>query len=69
MARPGFCPNCGKLLPLGPHGAQPFSADEAGIEGRGWDCYCKSCKWSGDIMPDNEDHAEVEHKKEGAHAS
>ena len=54
MPRPSFCPNCGKPLPAGPQGAQPFSEDVTGIEGRGWDCYCDACTWSGDIMPDNE---------------
>ena len=25
----------------------------------GWDTYCEACDWSGDIKPDNEDHADV----------
>ena len=52
MSRPVFCPNCGKKLPDGPHGAQGVTNT---VSGRGgWDCYCETCKWSGDIMPDSE---------------
>ena len=54
MSEPKFCPNCGAPLPEGPHGRQPFGA-EAGDGG--WDCFCDICKWSGDIMPDDEAEA------------
>ena len=53
MARPLFCPNCGKSLPKGPHGAQGFTNTMTGDGG--WDCFCAACKWSGDILPDSED--------------
>lgn len=54
MTRPNYCPRCGEPLPDGPHGAQPFKVSmDAGADG-GWDCYCEVCKWSGDIMPDDE---------------
>ena len=58
MTHPMYCPNCGVLLPAGGQGAQPFTRTEKGegtIE-KGWDCYCATCKWSGDIYPDEEYH-------------
>ena len=54
MSRPIFCPNCGAKLPEGAHGAQPFVG--TGLVGEdGWDCFCDACRWSGDILPDDED--------------
>lgn len=60
MSRPNYCPNCAAPLPPGSHGAQGFSKTEAGESEGGWDCYCDACKWSGDIMPDDETGASVE---------
>lgn len=53
MSKPLFCPNCRAALPDGPKGAQPFTSGADGA----WDCYCGGCKWSGDIMPDDEEGA------------
>ena len=61
---PRFCPACGAELrdteratalipvgpPFGPHGVQ--EVDPGVIWG--WDTYCASCDWSGDISPDEE---------------
>ena len=70
MSEPKFCPNCGAPLPEGPRGRQPFfSPDDPssrppppGTGDRwkgdgGWDCSCDACKWSGDILPDDEAEA------------
>ena len=53
MSRPRYCPDCGKPLPLpsGPFGAQAIK--NAAGDG-GWDCYCRACRWGGDIWPDEE---------------
>lgn len=54
--RPKFCPNCAAALPEGSHGAQDFTCySSEGESGGCWDCYCDACKWSGDILPDDED--------------
>lgn len=45
MDKPNFCPNCGHTLPEGDHGAQSLVG--------GYDCYCDTCGWSGDINPDD----------------
>ena len=52
MTRPRYCPNCGVPLSQDPNAAVPFRTR---LEGSGWDCYCDACKWSGDIMPDDEE--------------
>ena len=61
MTRPRFCPNCGAAFPeksvdvdynIQPYGPGPSIAPE---HITGYDCYCKACKWSGDIEPDGED--------------
>ena len=56
MNRPLFCPACGAPLPEGPHGAQEFGRREPGEleDETGYDCHCDTCKWSGDILPDEE---------------
>ena len=46
MSKPLFCPQCGKeSLNL-----EPFEGEYDG----GYDCYCLTCEWSGDILPDDE---------------
>ena len=54
MNRPLFCPACGVRLAEGPHGAQEFEqrVDFARDSDIGFDCHCDTCKWSGDIYPD-----------------
>ena len=44
--KPKYCPNCGKKI----KDCQAF----VGMNGSesGWDCYCKYCHWSGDVLPD-----------------
>jgi hypothetical protein len=48
MRRPSYCPSCGSPLP-----GDEASKTLVEIEG-GYDCYCPCCRWSGDIMPDEE---------------
>lgn len=61
---PRFCPGCGAEFrdtektrgvvavgqPSGPLGI----AEVEPAEPWGWDCYCATCEWSGDISPDEE---------------
>lgn len=51
--KPKFCPNCGKKSLGNP---QAFEAEETGRFGQltGYDCYCRNCHWSGDVLPDFE---------------
>lgn len=49
---PKYCPNCGAIL----ENIQEYWTDSSRISSPanpfksiGYDCYCKSCKWSGDI--------------------
>jgi len=46
--RPKYCPNCGK--PLRSRSSAVKCVGPGGSEV--WDCYCRSCGWSGDISPD-----------------
>lgn len=52
---PHFCPNCGHHL----NSVQPYWEDSSRPEtidnpfkGMGYDCYCRTCHWSGSIIPD-----------------
>ena len=51
MSRPGFCPNCGAAL-IGENAAVGILDDSSGDGG--WDCSCRTCGWSGDVYPDDE---------------
>lgn len=55
---PKYCPNCAEeldhlkdgkfyIMPYGNAGTKP---DELRLQG--FDCYCDSCEWSGNIEPD-----------------
>lgn len=54
MSRPNHCPNCGKALPEGNQYAMPIISEGSHASDGGYDVYCPSCRWSGDIMPDAE---------------
>ena len=63
---PHYCPNCGESLQkpisfwIDSH--RPSTAEEP-FKGVGYDCYCKNCHWSGDILP-NADKFIVEERME-----
>jgi hypothetical protein len=56
VSRPLFCPNCAAALPTDEraNAAVPiYSANtNANTGDGGYDCYCESCGWSGDIYPE-----------------
>lgn len=56
---PKFCPDCGAAL-TGETAVVGIIEDRS--RDGGYDCYCASCEWSGDIWPDNEQglHADEE---------
>ena len=47
--KPNYCPNCGIVLK-----GENSTVGIQFFDGSGYDCYCKHCKWSGDIWPDDE---------------
>jgi len=58
---PNFCPHCGAKLPQTQNNRQPFWVDSSRketpdrpFEGIGYDTYCPSCGWSGDINSDED---------------
>jgi hypothetical protein len=52
VSRPSFCPHCGAALSPEERSAVPIY-DPATGDG-GYDCYCDTCGWSGDVYPDDE---------------
>lgn len=51
MSRPNHCPNCGAALE-GRYAAVAILDDRSGDGG--WDASCRTCEWSGDVFPDDE---------------
>lgn len=60
MTAPKFCPNCGHKLVQKSRQIVPIVllSGSGHPETRGYDTYCGWCKWSGDILPDDEDGEE-----------
>lgn len=58
---PKYCPECGSKIPQTTWHRASFWADSSRKEtyenpfrGIGYDVYCPSCDWSGDIIPDED---------------
>jgi hypothetical protein len=51
MSRPSFCPGCGAVL-TDETAAVGVLDDRTG--NGGYDCYCGTCGWSADVLPDDE---------------
>ena len=56
MSKLRFCPNCGAALES-ENAALEIYDDRSGDGG--YDCYCQSCEWSGDVWPDEEQAGNV----------
>ena len=61
MSRPRFCLNCAEVLE-GETAAVTIMDARSGDGG--YDTSCRSCRWSGDIMPDDEQFAR---RRRGTH--
>ena len=51
MSKPNHCPNCGAGF-VGEFAAVGIYDDRSGDGG--YDCSCRSCDWTGDVFPDDE---------------
>jgi len=65
---PRFCPNCAEPLSI----IQEYWSDsnrksspDNPFKGIGYDCYCKLCRWSGNIEPDADSDIVNEHFRKG----
>jgi len=47
---PKYCSNCGYRIN---DNMAIYNIDKFGEYGWGYDSYCKTCGWSGDILPNN----------------